>query len=212
MYTPGSFTETRPEVLHALIHDHPFATLVVCGRDGPEADHLPLLLSADGRCLHGHVARANPVWRGLGEGTPALAIFHGPHAYVSPSWYPSKQEHGRVVPTWNYAVVHARGRLRAVDDPGWLHAFLDRLTDRQEATLPRPWRVADAPEVHTRRLLTAIVGIELVLSGLQGKWKVSQNQPERNRHGVAQGLRARGGDGDAAMAALVEAFAPEEPH
>lgn len=211
MYTPESFNETRSEVLHGLMRDHPFATLVTGGDDGPLANHLPLYLDAEGTCLRGHVARANPVWRTLAGGVQALAIFHGPHGYVSPSWYPTKREHGRVAPTWNYAVVHARGVLRAVDDAAWLRGFLDQLTDHHEAAFDTPWRVSDAPAEHVDTLLAAIVGIELRIEHLQGKWKLSQNQPARNRAGAVAGLRQRDGAGDRTLAALVERFDPDSP-
>ncbi|ASK36125.1 transcriptional regulator [Alcanivorax sp. N3-2A] len=211
MYTPGPFNESRREILHALMREHPFATLIIGGNDGPLANHLPLYADAAGACLRGHVARANPIWRALAGGVPALAIFHGPHGYVSPSWYPTKHEHGRVAPTWNYAVVHARGVLRAVDDGHWLRGFLEQLTDHHEAGFETPWRVSDAPEAHVETLLAAIVGIELRIDHLQGKWKMSQNQPARNRAGVVAGLRQRDRDGDQALAALVERFDPDLP-
>ncbi|MBW7901576.1 MAG: FMN-binding negative transcriptional regulator [Rhodocyclaceae bacterium] len=132
MYCPAHFAETRPEVLHALMRARPLATLVTAGDDGPAADHIPFVLDLpdDGPgVLRGHVARANPMWRRLADGdVPALAVFHGPDAYVTPSWYPGKREHGRAVPTWNYAIVHARGPLRAIDDPDWLRAHVEALT------------------------------------------------------------------------------------
>ena len=207
MYLPSAFAETRVEVLHALMRERPFATLVTQGATGIVADHLPLRLAvgADGRCrLLGHVARANPLWRD-GAGREALAVFHGPQAYVTASWYPTKREHGRAVPTWNYVVVHARGRLSAIEDPQRLRALLDDLVEHHESAQPEPWRIDDAPADYLEKMLAAIVGIEIEVAELTGKWKTSQNQPVQNRQGVATGLGALGGDNARAMGALVAA-------
>lgn len=216
MYLPAHFEETRSEVLHALMRARPLATLVTQSAQGLAADALPLLLCADqGPCgtLRGHVARANPLWHECGG--EALAVFQGPQAYVSPSWYPAKHEHGKVVPTWNYVVVQARGRLRVIDDAAWLRRQVEALTARQEAGFARPWAVADAPRAYTDRMIEAIVGIEIEITRLAGKWKLSQNQPEANRAGVVDGLRTRGGDEARQLADLVEAARsptrPEEP-
>ena len=204
MYLPSHFAESRVEVLHALMRERPFATLVTQGKAGPGADHLPLHLTPDGR-LQGHVACANPLWRDA-AGSDVLAIFHGPQAYVTPSWYATKREHGRAVPTWNYVVVHARGRLRAVDDAAWLRRQLDDLVERHESGFDHPWQVDDAPADYIEKMLAAIVGIEIDIVELSGKWKVSQNQPATNRAGVVAGLRQQGGTDSLAMAALVDAI------
>ncbi len=204
MYLPRHFAETRPEVLQAAIRAHPFATLASLGPEGIVADHLPLQLSADGTRLLGHVARANPLWTAAAD-REVLAIFHGPQAYVSPSWYPSKREHGKAVPTWNYVVVHARGRLTAIDDPLRLRPLLDELVDRHEGEFAEPWRVGDAPPDYIEKMLAAIVGIEIAVTALEGKWKTSQNQPDANRAGVVAGLRRSDTEDAAAMAALVAA-------
>ncbi|MBL8479746.1 MAG: FMN-binding negative transcriptional regulator [Sterolibacteriaceae bacterium] len=204
MYLPSHFAESRVEVLHALMRERPFATLVTQGKAGPGADHLPLHLTPDGR-LQGHVARANPLWRDA-AGSDVLAIFHGPQAYVTPSWYATKREHGRAVPTWNYVVVHARGRLRAVDDAAWLRRQLDDLVERHESGFEHPWRVDDAPADYIDKMLATIVGIEIAIVELSGKWKISQNQPATNRAGVVAGLRQQGGTDSLAMAALVDAI------
>ncbi len=192
MYVPAHFGETRPEVLHALIRDYPLACLVTLDASGLVADHVPLLIDPDpaplGRLL-GHVARGNPVWQTVGE---ALAVFQGPAAYVSPSWYASKEATGKVVPTWDYAVVHAHGRLRAVDDSTWVRDQVERLTAGQEAGRPHPWAVSDAPTGYIEQMLRGIVGIELVINRLVGKWKVSQNKPAADRAGVIAVLRAVG--------------------
>jgi transcriptional regulator len=150
------------------------------------------------------VARANPVWREAAPGAEVLAIFHGPEAYITPSWYPTKADGGKAVPTWNYAVVHARGTLRIIDDVAWLRASLEALTAENEAAFAEPWRLADAPADYIDTMLRAVVGIEITITRLEGKWKVSQNQPTQNRAGVATGLRTGGAEAQA-MADLVAA-------
>ena len=198
MYLPKHFEQRDPVVLAAAMQAHPLATLVLATPEGPTADLIPLEYDAGAGpygSLRGHVARANPLWRHAGA--VALAVFHGPQAYVSPGWYPSKAEHGKVVPTWNYTMVQARGVLRAVDDALWLRALVGRLTDRQEAPQAAPWTVGDAPDEFVAQMLRAIVGIELELTSLVGKWKTSQNRSDADRQGVAAAL------GRHAMAALV---------
>lgn len=200
MYLPKSFEETRREALDGLIRAYPFATVVTHPEAaGLDANHLPLEL-VDGR-LHGHVARGNELARM--DGAETLAIFQGPQGYVSPNWYPTKHETGREVPTWNYAVVHVHGRLRVIEDAAWLRALLERLTDRHEAGQPQPWHVDDAPADHVEKMLHAIVGIEIAVERIVGKFKLSQNHPERNRLGVIAGLRRRNGGSDAALAELM---------
>jgi transcriptional regulator len=192
MYVPPAFAESRIEVLRGLIQAHPLGTLVTLGADGLTANHLPFEHDphpAPFGTLRGHVARANPVWRDVSAEVEALAIFQGPQAYITPSWYPTKQETGKVVPTFNYVVVHAHGPLTVIEDATWLRALLERLTDRHEAGRPAPWKVADAPEEFIAGLLHAIVGLELPVTRLVGKWKVSQNRPAADRDGVVRGLR-----------------------
>jgi transcriptional regulator len=206
MYVPSQFAETRTEVLHAFVRDHPFSTLVTQTADGLEANHLPLELDpspAPLGTLRGHVARANPLWRTFSPGVDALAIFQGPDRYITPAWYASKRETGKVVPTWNYAVVHAYGPLRVVDDPAWLRALVERLTVRHEAGRPEPWRVTDAPDEFVAAMIRSIVGLEIPIARLVGKWKVSQNRSAADRHGVVRGLAALGDPEAAAMAELV---------
>jgi transcriptional regulator len=208
MYLPGHFAETRVEVLHDLMREHPFATLVAHGGDGLSANHLPLHFTA-GTGLHGalqgHVARANPLWRDAAD-SEVLVIFQGPQAYVTPSWYATKHADGKAVPTWNYVVVHARGRLRVIDDPAWLREQLETLVAEHEAGFAKPWQISDAPPDYIEKMLKAIVGIEIVISELGGKWKTSQNQPEINRAGVVAGLREQGRDDARQMAELVAAI------
>ena len=204
MYLPTHFAETRPEVLHELIRSQPLATLVTLDAGLPVADEIPFLLDAERNILRGHVARANPLCKAHPNGAPALAVFRGPQAYVSPGWYPSKAEHGKHVPTWNYVVVHARGPLRLIEDPAALRRFLDALTTQHEAGLPKPWKIADAPADYIAQMMNAIVGIEIEVETLTGKWKTSQNRSADDRLGVVQGLRERSESGAPAMADLVE--------
>jgi transcriptional regulator len=206
MYLPQIFEESRLDVLHELIRSHPFSTFVVHTESGLVANHIPFLLdpqAGDRGTLRGHVARANPVWKQLAAAPEAIAIFQGPDAYITPNWYPSKHEDSKVVPTWNYAVVHAYGRARAVEDSAWLHALVSQLTAEQEAKQPLPWRISDAPSDYTEQMLRQIVGIEIPISRLQGKWKVSQNRKLPDRLGVVAGLESQATDQSGAMAELV---------
>jgi transcriptional regulator len=212
MYQPKHFEESRPEVLQALVADHPLCTLVTLSDEGLVADQIPLLLRrAEGPMgtLVGHVARANPLWRVTRLETPVLAIFQGPQHYISPSWYPTKQEHGKVVPTWNYVVVQARGVLRIHDDATWVRQQATQLTDQQERPSAKPWAVADAPSDYTDSMVKAVVGISIEVSLWSGKWKVSQNQPAVNRAGVVDALAGLQSAQAQAMAALVAAHAPD---
>lgn len=211
MYSPTHFQQLDPAALHALVLDHPLATLVLQSAQGLSADHVPLLLrpQAGGLgTLAGHVARANPLWRLADPTVDVLAVFQGPQAYITPQWYASKARDGRVVPTWNYAVVHVQGRLRAVDDPVWLRAQLEALTAQQERGFATPWTVADAPTEYTERLLQAIVGIEIAITGWSGKWKVSQNQPPANQRSVVAGLQAQGSEAAGTLADWVAQACP----
>jgi len=199
VYLPRHFEQDDRDALVALVRDRPLATLIIATPQGPSADLIPLEFAADEGehgTLRGHVARANPLWRQ--GGAAALAVFQGPDAYISPSWYASKREHGKVVPTWNYTMVQARGRLRVVEQAPWLHALVERLTQHHEAAQRMPWQVSDAPADFVAQMLAAIVGIEIPVDSLLGKWKVSQNRSAADRQGVTAGL----GGGD--MAALVQ--------
>lgn len=210
MYEVAAFRETRIAVMHALIRAHPLATLVSVSAGTPEANHIPLLIEdgpAPGGILRGHVARANPLWRQPPDGE-VLAVFQGPQTYVTPSWYPSKVEHGKVVPTWNYAVVHVRGPLVVRDDREWLRGLVSRLTDVRESGLSLPWGVGDAPADYIDRMLGSIVGIEIPVRSIDGKWKVSQNRAQADRDGVAAGLRRRGDAESLQMADLVDGERP----
>jgi len=202
MYIPSHFEEHRPDVLHALMRDYPLATIITLTSGGIVANHIPLHLYLDasgGAVLRGHVARANPLWNDWMSGTEALAVFQGPDGYISPTWYPTKQEHGKVVPTWNYCAVHAYGVLQIHQDSSWIRAQVQALTAWQESASPHPWSVSDAPHDYIEAMLKQIVGIEINITRLHGKWKLSQNQPQRNRAGVIEGLAKRD---DAAAAPL----------
>jgi transcriptional regulator len=210
MYSPKPFDEPRIEVLHELIRARPLATLVTLTAEGLDANHIPLQLVADAGpfgTLRGHIARANPLCSNLCQGAEVLAVFHGPNAYISPSWYPTKTDTGAVVPTWNYAVVHARGTLGLIEDAAWLREHLDTLTAAHEGAFPTPWRLSDAPPGFIDQLMAKIVGIEILITRLSGKWKMSQNQLPQNQAGVARGLRASGDAAASAAAALVEEYA-----
>jgi transcriptional regulator len=204
MYQPAQFQQHDTAALHALMQAHPLATLVRLGADGLAADVIPLELDAAAGphgTLRGHVARANPLWREA-DGQEVLVLFHGAQGYVSPGWYPTKAEHGRVVPTWNYAVVQARGTLRAIEDAAWLRAELQRLSARHEAAVGGNWTLEDAPADFTEKLLGAIVGIEIPVASLAGKFKLSQNQPAVNRDGVEAGLESLGAPADALLRSM----------
>lgn len=202
MYRPPAFREDRPDVLRAAIRAHPLATLVTASGRGITANVIPFVLetTSTGDVLKAHLAKANEQLEDLRDGAAALVVFQGPQAYVSPSWYPGKREHGKVVPTWNYVVVQARGTPRVIDDPVWLREQIDALTMDAERRQPEPWTASDAPLDFIRGQLRGIVGVEIAIDRLDGKWKVSQNRTREDRVGVADGLRAAGQD---AMADLV---------
>ena len=211
MYLPKHFEETRVEVLHGLIGSHPLGALVTLTAGGLDANHIPFEIDpapAPFGTLRGHVARANPLWREFSPDVQALVIFQGPGTYVSPAWYPTKRATGKVVPTWNYAVVHAHGVLRAIDDRAWLRDFVTKLTNRHEAPRRDPWQVTDAPAEYIDTQLGAIIGLELPIARLVGKWKMSQNRPAQDREGVVAGLRLEGGQAGAAIADVVRRSGP----
>ena len=194
MYTPNHFKEERLDVLLAAIAGIGLGTLVIHGEAGLEASQIPMVVDeavSPLGALNGHVARANPLWKhASGE---ALAVFLGPHAYISPSWYPSKQETGKVVPTWNYLSVHAHGRIEFFNEPDRLLLHLEKLTAANEAARSAPWKVSDAPDAYIQQMLRAIVGFTFTIDRLEGQWKMSQNKPEGERGGVKAGL-ADGGE------------------
>src|SRR5262245_21691696 len=191
--------------MHALMRGRPFAALVSCGSGGLYASHLPTVLKDDGPygVIECHLARANPHWKDLAEGNEALMIFQGPEGYITPNWYPSKTLHGKVVPTWNYAVVHAYGRPEAMKDKEWLHRHVSELTAQQERNEAKPWMLSDASATYIDVMLRGIVGFRFPIARLEGKWKMSQNRDMSDRDGVAKGLWARGNGDDLEMAKIV---------
>lgn len=206
MYLPQQFEETRPDVLHRLVRSHPLGTFVISGDAELVANHMPFLIdSRGGVCgtLRAHVARSNPVWKQFGKPVEALVVFQGPESYITPSWYPSKHADGKAVPTWNYAVVHVYGHPRAIDDPAWLLEHVTQLTAEHESGQALPWQVSDAPKDYTAQMISRIVGIEMPISRIQGKWKVSQNRQTSDRLGVVAGLESRDTEQSHAMAELV---------
>lgn len=198
MYLPPKFSETRREQLFRVIREHPLGMLVTHTSSGLEANHVPFLLD-DERGAFGtllaHVARANPVWREVGEAAEVLVVFRGPQGYISPNWYPSKPETHRHVPTWNYEVVHAHGRIHVRDDEKFVRGVVARLTRTHEAGEPRPWKMSDAPEDYIAELLGHIVGIEIELTRVEGKRKLSQNRDARDFDGTVSALEERGREG-----------------
>lgn len=207
MYEPPHFRQDDLSAQHALIRAFPLGLLITCAADGPVANSIPFqLIEDDGEkgLLRCHLARANAQWRGIGEGCPVLVVFQGVDSYITPSWYETKRETGKVVPTWNYATVQVRGPARLVEDAGWLLRHVSALTDRHEAGRPEPWAVTDAPETYIEAQIKGIIGIEIEIAAITGKWKVSQNRPAADSAGVTDGLaKGRGGSSGAAMAQMV---------
>ncbi|MDH0142414.1 FMN-binding negative transcriptional regulator [Aquipseudomonas alcaligenes] len=204
MYLPSAFRQDDLAELHAQIQASPFALLTSAGAAGVQASHLPLLLAPDEGefgTLYGHFARANPHWRDLQGSAEALAVFSGPDAYISPGWYPAKAEHGKVVPTWNYIAVHARGPVELIEEPERLLQIVSRLSDQHESGRERPWAVSDAPREYIDSMLRAIVGFALPIRRLEGKWKLGQNRSAADQQGVRDGLASSLSPGDRELAA-----------
>lgn len=208
MYTPAQFKIEDAGEAHALMRAHPFAILITHGADGMIATHLPTVLKVDAASPLGriecHLARPNPQWKSLAADADALLIFQGPQAYIRPGWYPSKAEHGKAVPTWNYAAVHAYGPLRVINDKAWLLAHVGELSDQQEAPYEARWSMADAPSSYLDAMARGIVGLTLEITRLEGKMKMSQNRDLRDRAGVVQGLGVRCETHDTEIATLVD--------
>jgi transcriptional regulator len=195
MYIPPHFAISSPDQLHRIIREHPLGALVTMGPDGLDANHIPFEFDeAQGErgCLTAHVARANPVWQHCRDGADALVIFRGNENYISPNWYPSKHETHRQVPTWNYEVVHVHGRLTVMDEERFVRGVLARLTREHEMSEPRPWKMGDSPPDYIDQMLKAVVGIQLEISRIEGKAKLSQNRELRDRMGAADALINRG--------------------
>ncbi|MGL6556215.1 FMN-binding negative transcriptional regulator [Aeromonas dhakensis] len=203
MYLPPHFAVTDPEVLHQLIRAYPLGALITHGEGGLDANHLPFELDAgegDHGVLHAHVARNNPLWQEVKDGDEVLVIFRAADGYISPNWYPGKQVHHQQVPTWNYSVVHAHGRIQIRDDARFVRRLLANLTRTHEAAEPTPWKMADAPRDYLEAMVQAVVGIEIEITGLVGKFKLGQNKEAADRLGAANALQDRG------QSALAEAM------
>lgn len=195
MYIPAHFAETRSEELHRIIREYPLGVLVTHGEDGLDADHIPMELDAQAGphgTLIGHVARANTLWQRCPTGTQVMVVFRGVDAYISPNWYPSKHETHRQVPTWNYQVVHAHGTIAVHDDERFARRVVALLTRRHEATQPKPWKMGDSEPEVINNMLQKIVGIEIAITSLVGKFKFSQNREARDRLNAADVLQSRG--------------------
>ncbi|HLN09233.1 MAG TPA: FMN-binding negative transcriptional regulator [Xanthobacteraceae bacterium] len=205
MYRPDQFRIDDLSRMHSLMRARPFAALVSAGSLGLFATHLPTVTRDDGPygVIECHLARANPHWKDLAEGNDALMIFQGPEGYITPNWYPSKSDHGKVVPTWNYAVVHAYGRPEVVEDKDWLRRHVAELTAQQERNAATPWAVSDAPESFIDVMLRGIIGFRFAITRLEGKWKMSQNREMKDRDGVVRGLGMRGEGDDLELAEIV---------
>jgi transcriptional regulator len=212
MYLPDHFRIEDVAEMHALIRAHPFAALVSAGASGLYGTHLPTVLKDEGPfgTIECHLSRANPHWKDLAEGGEAMMIFQGAEAYITPNWYATKRDTGKVVPTWNYAVVHAYGKPAVMDDAAWLRRHVGDLTDQQERGEAQPWAVSDAPERYVEVMLRGIVGFRFEISRLEGKWKMSQNREMQDRAGVVTGLGARHEGDDAEVAALVQRHMAEK--
>ena len=211
MYQPPHHREDRLDVQHALIRAHPLGALVTIGPGGLVANLIPFVLDAAASplgTLRCHLARANPQWRDFDPAVEALVIFQGVERYITPSWYAAKREHGKVVPTWNYATVQAHGVMRVIEDRDWLADQIAALTHANESGRAEPWSVSDAPEAFVAAQIKGVVGIEIPVSRIEGKWKVSQNRPAADRKGVVAGLRETGETDAQAMAELVQRFGP----
>ncbi len=208
MYQPAHHREERLDVQHALIRAHPLGTLITLGAEGLIANPVPFVLDdliGPRGLLRAHIARANPQWRDHDPSVAALVIFQGPQAYVTPSWYKTKEESGKVVPTWNYATVHAYGRMAVIEDRAWLLAQINALTAAMEKNRANPWSPADAPAPFVEALLGQIVGLEIPIDRIEGKWKLSQNRPQADRDGVTAGLLASTDPADQAVGKLMAA-------
>jgi len=205
MYRPDEFRIEDLARMHSLMRARPFASLVSNGSTGLYASHLPTVLKDEGSCgaIECHLARANPHWKEVASGNEALMIFQGPEGYITPNWYPSKAEHGKVVPTWNYAIVHAYGRPETMENKDWLRRHVGELTAQQEQTQARPWALSDAPQSYVDAMLRGIVGFRFVITRIEGKWKMSQNRELNDQLGVTKGLDQRAEGDDLEIADLI---------
>lgn len=196
MHIPSKFKQKDESQLKEVIREYPFATLITQSESGIEATHFPVILnSVEGKdIIQAHIAKANKIWEMVKEGSEILLIFNGPNCYISPNYYPTKKESGKAVPTWNYVVVHVKGRISFVHDEKWIYNMIDSLTSIHESNQEIPWSITDAPDAFIKKMLPAIVGIEISIDSIEGQWKLSQNQPEVNKFGVVKGLESHESD------------------
>ncbi len=207
MYNPKHFKIADEQSIYEFIHQYPLGTVVSLRAGEMEAEHIPLLLSASSsskKTLQGHIAKANAFWKDYDAGTQVLVIFQGPDAYITPNWYPSKQQHGKVVPTWNYSAVHVKGIVQFIHDASWKLQFLKQLTNVHEARQESPWSVDDAPADYVQKLLNAIVGVEIEITAISGKEKLSQNKSDLDFYGAVDGLKQMGSPQTAVLATQME--------
>lgn len=210
MYQPDVFRVDDVSEMHTLMRARPFATLISSGSAGLYASHLPTVLKHEGArgVIECHLARPNPHWKDLAEGNEALMIFQGPESYITPNWYPSKAQHGKAVPTWNFAVVHAYGRPEVMKEKDWLLRHVTELTAQQESSEEKPWAPSDAPATYIEVMLRGIVGFRFAITRLEGKWKMSQNRDVQDRAGVVKGLSARAAGDDVEIAGVISSRIP----
>jgi transcriptional regulator len=212
MYQPLPHRQEQLEAQHALIRSHPLGLLISHGAEGLQANSIPFLIDPGASklgTLQAHMARANGQWRALDAANDVLVVFQGADHYITPGWYETKRETGKVVPTWNYVMVQARGRPRVIEDAAWLRAQIEALTKKNESARPAPWAVGDAPEAFIAMQIKAIVGVEIEITDIAGKWKASQNRPAADRIGVVAGLEALGDEASREMASIVREAAPK---
>ncbi len=213
MHIPSSFKEANPETLHQLIQNYPLGTLIVSQGDRVNVDHLPFYLkniNNEKLCLQSHIAKANPLWNMCVEGQEVLVVFHGPNAYVSPNFYPSKIETGKAVPTWNYSVVHVRGRIHFKHEGGWILQVLKDLSNFHETNQSKPWSISDAPKTYIDALVKAVVGFEIIVDDMVGNFKLSQNKSEADYAGVVKGLSSSGHESDNLLAKQMQGLSKYE--
>jgi transcriptional regulator len=196
MHIPNKFKQKEETQLKEVIRKHPFATLITHSESGMEVNHFPVILAnIDGNeVIQAHIARVNKIWESVQNGSEVLLIFNGPNCYISPNYYPTKKESGKAVPTWNYVVVHLKGKISFIHDNEWVYNMLNELTNEHESNQEIPWSISDAPDTYINKMLPAIVGIEISIDSIEGQWKLSQNQPDINKLGVVKGLFENGDD------------------
>lgn len=208
MYIPKRFLQDDINQLKGMMANHSFATFISQSESGVEANHMPLVLNESGQksVLQGHIAKANPLWKNLKDKSEVLIIFNGPNCYISPNYYPTKKDNGKVVPTWNYVSVHVKGIVSFIHDEEWVLTMLNNLTDQYEANQPVPWSVSDAPQAYIDKMLSAIVGLEIDILSITGKWKVSQDKAEVNQEGIIKGLSQQADSNAKNIATLVKEY------